>query len=30
VFDAVIAKPGVIKLIMKSEILMEFYALCHK
>ena len=29
VFDAVLAKPGIIKLIMKSEILMEFYALCH-
>jgi len=29
-FDAMLAKPSVIKLILKSEILMEFYALCHK
>jgi hypothetical protein len=30
VFDAMLAKPGIIKLIMKSEILMEYKALCHK
>jgi hypothetical protein len=30
VFDAVLAKPSVIKLILKSEILKEIYALCHK
>jgi ABC-type polysaccharide transport system permease subunit len=30
VFDAVLAESGIIKLIMKSEILMENYALCHK
>jgi hypothetical protein len=29
-FDAVLAKPGIIKLIMKSEILMEFYTVCHE
>ena len=29
-FNAVLAQPGIIKHIMKSEILMEFYDLCHK